>query len=175
MGNVMKKLAIGLAVGAALFGAARALEFPVVFQMMFFGQAIFGAIIFMLLDAPSVKTMSRGKSVVAVVVFYIVLCTVYISGASMWPQFDPEDEKGKIAKILGPKRAATEHIRSHIASMYRTTAVCHLANIAYLTGETVHWDHEKDDLAGKTGRDTLPYQREYRKPWKLPVYRKESA
>ena len=108
MGNVMKKLAIGLAVGAALFGAARALEFPVVFQMMFFGQAIFGAIIFMLLDAPSVKTMSGGKSVVAVVVFYIVLCTVYISGASMWPQFDPEDEKGKIAKILGPKRAATE-------------------------------------------------------------------
>ena len=41
-------------------------------------------------------------------VFYIVLCTVYISGASMWPQYDPEDEKGKIAKILGPKRAATE-------------------------------------------------------------------
>ena len=41
-------------------------------------------------------------------VFYIVLCTVYISGASMWPQFDPEDEKGKIDKILEPKRAATE-------------------------------------------------------------------
>jgi len=108
MGNVMKKLAIGLAVGAALFGLARALEFPVIFQMMFFGHAIFGAAIFMLLDAPSVKTMSGVKSVIAVVVFYIVLCTVYISGASMWPQFDPEDEKEKIAKILGPKRAATE-------------------------------------------------------------------
>ena len=48
----MKKLAIGLAVGAALFGLARALEFPVIFQMMFFGHAIFGAAIFMLLDAP---------------------------------------------------------------------------------------------------------------------------
>jgi cytochrome c len=108
MGNVIKKLAIGLAVGAALAGLARALEFPVVFQMMFFGHAMFGAAIFMLLDAPSVKTMSGVKSVIAVVVFYIVLCTVYISGASMWPQFDPEDEKGKIAKILGPKRAATE-------------------------------------------------------------------
>jgi hypothetical protein len=108
MGNVIKKLAIGLVVGAALFGLARALEFPVIFQMMFFGHAIFGAAIFMLLDAPSVKTMSGVKSVIAVVVFYIVLCTVYISGASMWPQFDPEDEKGKIAKILGPKRAATE-------------------------------------------------------------------
>jgi cytochrome c553 len=108
MGNVMKKLAIGLAVGAALFGLARALEFPVIFQMMFFGHAIFGAAIFILLDAPSVKTMSGVKSVIAVIVFYIVLCTVYISGASMWPQFDPEDEKEKIAKILGPKRAATE-------------------------------------------------------------------
>ena len=75
---------------------------------MFFGHAMFGAAVFMLLDAPSVKTMSGVKSVIAVVVFYIVLCTVYISGASMWPQFDPEDEKGKIAKILGPKRAATE-------------------------------------------------------------------
>ena len=61
--------------------------------------------------------------------------------------------------------------RSHIASMYRTTAICHLANLAYLTGETLHWDHEKDDLAGKTGRDQLPYQREYRKPWKLPIYK----
>jgi mono/diheme cytochrome c family protein len=108
MGNVIKKLAIGLAVGAALFGGARALEFPVIFQMMFFGHAMFGAAIFMLLDAPSVKTMGGVKSVIAVVVFYIVLCTVYISGASMWPQFDPEDEKGKIAKILGPKRATTE-------------------------------------------------------------------
>src|SRR6476646_523821 len=108
MGNVIKRLAIGLAVRAALFGGARALEFPVIFQMMCFGHAMFGAAIFMLLDAPSVKTMGGVKSVIAVVVFYIVLCTVYISGASMWPQFDPEDEKGKIAKILGPKRAATE-------------------------------------------------------------------
>jgi hypothetical protein len=60
--------------------------------------------------------------------------------------------------------------RSGLASMHRTTTVCHLANIAYLTGEVVRWDAEKDDLAGKTGRDTLPYAREYRKPWKLPSY-----
>lgn len=108
MGNVIKKLLIGLVVGAALFGLSRALEFPLIFQIMFFAHAMFGAAVFMLLDAGSVRTMSGGKSVIAVVVFYIVLCTVYISGASMWPQFDPEDEKGKIAKILAPKRAATE-------------------------------------------------------------------
>ena len=112
MGNVIKKLSIGLVVGGALVGLTRALEFPFIFQMMFFGQAMFGAAVFMLLDAPSVRTMSGMKSVIAIVVFYIVLCTVFVSGASMWPQFDPEDEKGKIAKILAPKRAATEQGKS---------------------------------------------------------------
>ena len=108
MGNVIKKLSISLVVGGALVGLTRALEFPFIFQMMFFGQAMFGAAVFMLLDAPSVSTMSGVKSVIAIVAFYIVLCAVFVSGASMWPQFDPEDEKGKIAKILKPKLAATE-------------------------------------------------------------------
>ena len=108
MGNVIKKLAIGLVVGGVLVGITRALEFPFIFQMMFFGYAMLGAAVFMLLDAPSLSTMSGVKSVIALVAFYIVLCTVYIAGASLWPQYDPEDEKGKIAKILGPKFAATQ-------------------------------------------------------------------
>lgn len=108
MGNVIKKLVIGLVVGGALIGITRALEFPVIFQMMFFAYAMLGAIVFMMLDAPSLKPMSGGKSLMALLVFYVVLCVVYIAGASMWPQYDPEDEKGKIEKILKPKRAATE-------------------------------------------------------------------
>jgi len=108
MGSVIKKLSIGLVVGGALVGITRALEFPFIFQMMFFGYAMLGAAVFMLLDAPSLKTMSGMKSLIVLIAFYIVLCTVYISGASMWPQYDPEDEKGKIAKILGPKFAATQ-------------------------------------------------------------------
>ncbi|HSQ50762.1 MAG TPA: cytochrome c [Nitrospiraceae bacterium] len=108
MGNVIKKLSIGLVVGGALVGLTRALEFPFIFQMMFFGQAIFGAAVFMLLDAPSLSTMNGVKSVFAIVMFYIVLCVVFVSGASMWPQFDPEEEKSKIAKVLEPKRKATE-------------------------------------------------------------------
>jgi hypothetical protein len=44
----------------------------------------------------------------ALLVFYVILCVAYIAGASMWPQYDPEDEKGKIDKILAPKRKATE-------------------------------------------------------------------
>ncbi|MEK7236397.1 MAG: hypothetical protein AAB242_07240, partial [Nitrospirota bacterium] len=108
MGNVIKKLMIGLVVGGALVGITRALEFPVIFQMMFFAYAMLGAAVFMLLDAPALTPMSGTKSVIVLIAFYIVLCTVYISGASMWPQYDPEDEKGKIDKILKPKRAATE-------------------------------------------------------------------
>ena len=58
--------------------------------------------------------------------------------------------------------------RSNLESMYQTTTVCHLANLSYLAGETIHWDKAKNDLVGKPGRDQLPYRREYRKPWSLP-------
>ena len=108
MGNVIKKLMIGLVVGGALVGVTRALEFPVVFQMMFFAYAMLGAAVFMMLDAPALKPMSGIRSLIVLIAFYLVLCTAFISGASMWPQYDPQDEKGKIDKILKPKRAATE-------------------------------------------------------------------
>ncbi|HLK55085.1 MAG TPA: Gfo/Idh/MocA family oxidoreductase [Chthonomonadaceae bacterium] len=64
-----------------------------------------------------------------------------------------------------------EQPRSNLASMAQTTIVCHLANVALLAGETVHWSKEKMDLVGKAGRDTQSYAREYRKPWKLPLYK----
>ncbi|MDH4187075.1 MAG: hypothetical protein OEV08_08755, partial [Nitrospira sp.] len=86
MGNVIKKLVIGLVVGGALIGFTRAFEFPVIFQMMFFAYAMLGAVVFMILDAPALKPMSGIKSVAFLVAFYIILCAVYISGASMWPQ-----------------------------------------------------------------------------------------
>jgi mono/diheme cytochrome c family protein len=108
MGNVIKKLVIGLVVGGTLFGVTKALEFPTVFQMMFFAYAILGAVVFILLDAPSLKPLGGVKALGALLVFYIVLCVAYIAGASLWPQYDPEDEKGKIDKILAPKRKATE-------------------------------------------------------------------
>jgi predicted dehydrogenase len=61
-----------------------------------------------------------------------------------------------------------DHPRSHLASMYQTTTVCHLANISILAGQTVRWDKAKNDLSGDAGRSTLPYRREYRSPWTLP-------
>lgn len=108
MGNVIKKVVLGLIVGGALWGVTAALDFPTVFQMMFFAYALLGTAVFLLLDAPSIKPVGGVKAVGAMVVFYIVLCVVYIAGASLWPQYDPEDEKGKIEKILKPKRAQTD-------------------------------------------------------------------
>ena len=108
MGNVIKKLVVGLVVGGVLIGVTRALEFPDVFQWMFFAYAMLGAVVFMMLDAPSMKPLSGGKALIALLVFYVVLCTVYIAGASLWPQYDPDDEKGKIVKLLRAKRAASE-------------------------------------------------------------------
>ncbi len=60
--------------------------------------------------------------------------------------------------------------RSNIASMAQSTIVCHLANAALLAGETVKWDKSKMDIAGKAGKNTQSYRREYRKPYKLPIY-----
>ena len=108
MWNMIKKLIIGLVVGGVLVGLTRIFEFPFIFQMMFFGYAMLGAVVFMVLDAPALKPMGGIKSVIVVVAFYIVLCTVYIAGASIWPQYDPQDEKGKIDKILKPKFDKTQ-------------------------------------------------------------------
>ena len=64
-----------------------------------------------------------------------------------------------------------EQPRSHLASMAQTTIVCHLCNAAYESGETVEWSKEKMEVVGKAGRSASAYAREYRRPWKLPVYR----
>lgn len=61
--------------------------------------------------------------------------------------------------------------RADLASVAKTTICCHLANASLFAGETVRWDDAKQDLVGKPGRDTIAYAREYRKPYRLPVYR----
>jgi cytochrome c553 len=106
--NVLRKGVAGLVIGGILFGTALALDFPVVFQWMFFAYAMLGTAVFILLDAPSLKPIGGLKAVVGLLVFYGILSVAYITGASLWPQYDPEDEKGKIEKILKARRAATE-------------------------------------------------------------------
>lgn len=64
-----------------------------------------------------------------------------------------------------------EQPRSNLASMAQTTITCHLINIALQCGEALTWNKERMDLVGKAGRNSIYYAREYRKPWKLPIYR----
>ena len=108
MGNVIKKSIVGVIVGAILFGATNVLGFPFVFQAMFFAYAMLGTVVFILLDAPSLKALTGAKAIGALIVFYVILCVVFIAGASLWPQYDPEDERGKINQILKPKRERYE-------------------------------------------------------------------
>jgi len=106
--NLIIKLVAGVVVGVILAGATIGLGFPRVFQVMFFIYGVLGGAVFLLLDAPSMRPMSGLKALIALLVFYIVLSGLYIAGASLWPQYDPEDEKGKIEKLLLAKRKATE-------------------------------------------------------------------
>lgn len=64
-----------------------------------------------------------------------------------------------------------EQPRSNLASMEKTTILCHLCNASYLSGQSVAWNPEKMDIVGTAGKHTQSYHREYRKPWKLPIYR----
>jgi cytochrome c553 len=79
--------------------------------------------------------------VVALVVFYVILCAVYIAGASLWPQYDPEDEKGKIEKILAPKRKASEQGKAEEliarAKELEEKAEAIMARLKAVGGETI--------------------------------------
>lgn len=101
--NIVIKGAVGVVVGMLLAMAAKTLGFPFVFQAMFFAYAMLGTMVFVLLDAPPMTPMTGIKAVVSLVAFYAVLSGVYFGGASLWPQYDPSDEKEKIDKILGPR------------------------------------------------------------------------
>ncbi len=60
--------------------------------------------------------------------------------------------------------------RADLASVAQTTICCHLANIAWESGEQLRWDNDKMDLVGHAGKNAIGYRRDYRKPWTLPKY-----
>ena len=64
-----------------------------------------------------------------------------------------------------------EQPRSNLASMAQTTITCHLINVALEAGESVQFSKEKMDIVGRAGKNSIYYAREYRKPWKLPIYK----
>jgi predicted dehydrogenase len=64
-----------------------------------------------------------------------------------------------------------EQPRSNIASMAQTTMVCHLINVALEAQESVAFSKEKMDIVSKAGKNSIFYHRQYRAPWKLPIYK----
>ena len=106
--NILRKGIVGVLIGIILVVVARATHFPLVFQIMFFMYAMLGAFVFILLDAPSMNRLEGTKALIGLLLFYVIISGVYIGGASSFPQYDPEIEKGKIEKILKRRRAMTE-------------------------------------------------------------------
>lgn len=109
IGSTIKKIVIGLIVGAVVVGTAWKLEFPSVFLTMFAAYVLLGTTVFILLDAPAMSPLGGAKAVAGLLLFYAVLSAAYIVGASAWPQYDPEDEKGKIDKLLKVKKERAAH------------------------------------------------------------------
>ena len=106
--SVLKKTTIGIIIGVILVIAGQQTHFPPIFQIMFFIYAMLGALVFILLDAPPMKRLEGFKALGALVVFYVLLSGMYIAGASILPQFDPDDEAGKIEKVLKMRKARSE-------------------------------------------------------------------
>ncbi len=104
MSASMKKIAVAVVLALATWFGSGALGFPHVFQAMFVAYVAMGLVVFLLLDAPPMPRLSGWTAVAALLGFYLVLSVMYIGGASSWPQYDPEVEKGKIEKILKRKR-----------------------------------------------------------------------
>jgi mono/diheme cytochrome c family protein len=67
---------------------------------MFAFYALLGLMVFVLLDKPPMKEFSGVKATIGIAVFFIVCTAVFTVAANLLPQYDPEWEKGKIAKIL---------------------------------------------------------------------------
>ncbi len=62
--------------------------------------------------------------------------------------------------------------RSDIESMHKTTALCHLANIAFRTGKKLEWDADREIITNEpSAMDCPQFEREYRAPWKLPMHK----
>jgi len=80
--------------------ASGLIGFPRIFQWMFIGYVIGGFLFFLLLDARPVKERKGGTAVISVIIFYIILSVIYTFNGHLWPQYDPQEEKDKIAKLM---------------------------------------------------------------------------
>jgi mono/diheme cytochrome c family protein len=147
---VISRTAVGVVVAAVLFIAARLMHFPPVFQIMFVLYAFLGTIVYILLDAPPLSPLGGMTALIALVVFYAVISGVFIAGANVLPQYDPQVEKGKIDKIVKPKLAATE--KGRVADLLKRTTELNAQSEAILKRlETLGGTQLKDVEASVKG------------------------
>lgn len=102
-------------------------------------------------------------------------------GAVRWfPKDGDNPEPGPGETVRGPNTHWQNFIdcvktrakpRSDIESMAKTTMICHLGNISWQSQTTVKWDAKSQDVANRAARHAIAYERPYRKPWKLKVYK----
>ncbi len=92
--------------------------------------------------------------------------------------------KGVLEEPLGENEVHLEVSRDHhqnwldaiksrkppicdVAIGHRSATVCHLGNIAILTGRTIRWDPEQEQIVGDPV-NVKQFSYEYRRPWALP-------
>jgi mono/diheme cytochrome c family protein len=119
---MIRKFVIAAIVAIAAWFVSGWLEFPRVFQTMFVLYAALGLLIFLLLDAPSLRPLSGWAAGAALIGFYAVMSAAYLLGASALPQYDPEDEKGKIEKLLKAKRERAVQESSQVEALLKQVA-----------------------------------------------------
>lgn len=64
-----------------------------------------------------------------------------------------------------------EKPRADLDSVAQTTMCCHLSNMALYSGKAVEFDPVKQEVKGKNGKDTIAYNRKYRKGYSLKMYK----
>jgi len=109
---ILPKLIVAAVAGALLWFGSGQLGFPAIFQWMFAGYAVLGFVVFVLLDAPALKTQSGWKAGLGIVAFYLICSAVYVTASSLLPQFDSAHEVAGIGRKLekfkrSPEMAAT--------------------------------------------------------------------
>jgi len=94
------KLPVAAVVGALLWVVSGQVGFPEVFQWMFAGYALLGFVVFVLLDAPVMKTRSGWQAGVGIIAFYLICSALYVAASSLLPQFHSENEVEGIARKM---------------------------------------------------------------------------
>jgi hypothetical protein len=90
-----------------------------------------------------------------------------LKGAEIAKGSGPGDNQHHLQNFVDAIRNGTS-LNAEIEEGHKSTLLCHLANIAYRTGHTIHFDPVRQKLVRDKEAETL-WGREYRKGWEPRV------